>query len=58
MKFKSKTKIRYNSGANLTTVPQTIMQLMDGNPGDYMVWNFETKNDEPVLIVEIEKGTE
>lgn len=57
MKFIEKTKIRFNSGSNLTTIPAPIMKLMDGNPGDYMVWNFETKNDDPVLTIEIEKRT-
>ena len=55
MKFKSKTKVRYNSGASLTTVPATIIQLMNIDSGDFIVWNFETKNDEPVLTLEIEK---
>ncbi len=56
MKIKATTKVQTNARATITSVPALIKSAMNIEKGDFLEWTLETKNDEPILTIEIVKG--
>ena len=55
MKIKATTKVQTNARATITSVPALIKHAMDIEKGDLLEWTLETKNDEPILTIELVK---
>ena len=58
MKIKASTKLQYNKRAFSTTFPVILANALDASAGDVINWEFTTKNDQPIITIELVKSNE
>jgi len=54
--IETKTKIRHNGTGFLTTIPKVVIQLLNIQDGDHILWDIDIENN--IITVELKQKDE